>query len=143
MKELASSALWGKNDYGDFWYTYDSKILKGEYYRCKDKVRFSMKIDGQEIPFATVERSKNAIFPNSYQAQIEILPCMIPQALDAISTYMQTHPVISENSFSKQDAKTYIKEIQSVQRGLINLLESTLLERKAEESYNQRRVANS
>ena len=100
-----------------------------------------MKIEGQEIPFATVEESKNAIFPNTYHAQIEILPCMIPHALDTLSTYMQTHPVISDDSVSKKEAKPYIKEIQSVQNGLINLLESTILERKVEESYNQRRVA--
>lgn len=72
---------------------------------------------------------------------MEILPCMIPQALEGLAQYMQTHPVISGDSFSKKDARHYVREIQVVQRELNNLLESTLLERKVEQSYQERRVA--
>tara|TARA_Y100000310_G_C20273227_1_gene619028 strand:- start:82 stop:549 length:468 start_codon:yes stop_codon:yes gene_type:complete len=153
LNELATKELNGKDDFklygfngnipvvNDIWYTYNSEKIKGEYFRFSDKIRFSLKIDGQEVPFATVTRSKRSVFPDSYDARVEILPCMIPQALEGLAQYMQIHPVISGDSFSKKDARPYVREIQAVQRELNNLLESTLLERKVEQSYQERRVA--
>lgn len=124
----------------DIWYTYHSERIKGEYFRFSDKVRFSLKIDGQEVPFATVTKTKRAVFPDSYEARVEILPCMIPQALEGLAEYMLAHPVISGDSFSKEAARPYVREIQAVQRELNDLLESTLLERKVEHAYQIRRA---
>lgn len=99
LKELAAEALRGPGDFGvaywdtlnriphfnDMWYTYDTEKMTGRYFRYSDKVRFSLKIDGEEIPFATVER-KGKVFPR-YETRVEILPCMIPQALEALAYY--------------------------------------------------------
>jgi hypothetical protein len=153
LNELATRELNGKDDFkfygfngnisvvNDIEYTYNSEKIKGEYFRFSDKIRFSLKIDDQEVPFATVTRSKRLVFPDNYDVRVEILPCMIPQALEGLVQYMQTHPVISGDSFSKNDARPYVREIQAVQRELNNILESTLFERKVEQSYQDRKVA--
>ena len=155
LKEVAEDALMEGDDFkfygftGDglpivnnFWYTENTPTIKAEYFRRAEKVRYSLKIDGQEIPFATVETTKKRLFPDTYKVKVEILPSMIPKALEAMAAYLQTHPVLSgEFNFSNEDRLPYIKRVQAVQKSLNELLGSTLLERKVADAYQQRNVA--
>jgi len=59
---------------------HDSETLKAERFKNSDGKRFSLKIDGREIPFASTQ--KRRFF--GYKTYIEILPCMISQAEDAL-----------------------------------------------------------
>ena len=145
LKELAVNRLIEGDDFkhycfrgnipvfNDIGSEYNSESIKGEYFRFTNKIRFSLKIDGQEIPFATMTWPKREVFSdNKYEVRVEILPCMIPKALEGLAIYAQEHPVISGKNFSKKETKSYMQEIQFVQMELNKLLKSTLLERKIE-----------
>jgi hypothetical protein len=63
---------------------YDSGTLKVEAFRHSGEKRFSLRINGREVPFARTRRR-----PLGYGARAEILPCMIPQAEEALDSYIE------------------------------------------------------
>jgi hypothetical protein len=80
--------------------------LKLENENFCPRVRFSMAFDGQDVLFATVTRRKRVLLPDIYQADVQILPSLIPQAMYCIYEYMLTHPQVSEPRRRQTDAVT-------------------------------------
>jgi hypothetical protein len=107
---------------------YRSKFagITAEYFRCVPKVRFSLVLDEQEIPFATVTYKRQDASCDTYETHVEILPCMIPEALVGLSAYMNTHPVLMSSKSSQDERDQYLLEVVAVQMGLYALLKSTL-----------------
>lgn len=98
------------------------KLVIG-YFRFSDKRRFSLKIGEQEIPFATVERTRRMLLPDKYKTKVEILPCMIPEALGALALHVLTEKYDIE--------KHTARSIQSVHKELGSLLENAYLKEKS------------
>jgi hypothetical protein len=150
LKELAKAELAESEDYRfHYWYqnfpvrndicwTIYSEKLKSESFRFSHDTILSLKMDGEEIPFARIKEIKRLFLPKRYSVKVEILPCMIPQALEALSLYMQTDAFINNDAFSKGEVMPKINQIKAVQKELYNVLESSLLEGKPEEPYEKR-----
>lgn len=126
--------------FNNIWWTIDSEKLKSESFRFSPDTIFSLKMNGEEIPFARVKRIEKLFFPEKYKAKVEILPCMIPQALEALSLYLQTDSFINNDAFSKGDVMFKINEIKAVQKELYKVLESSILEGKPKEPYEKRKL---
>jgi hypothetical protein len=124
LAKLAEIALSGNE-----WGTYSGSdiscpLLKVEYFMPRDKVRYSLRIDEQFIPFAVVERG---LF-RSYVADIKILPCMIPQAQEALSTWMMSGARAGgHTNYLPHDE---IRRTEAVQKGLLGVLNSAISERQ-------------
>lgn len=110
----------------------DYEMLRIEYMRYREKERYSLKIDGKVVPFGTVEKVKRWVFLEEYIVRVEIFPCMIPKALEAIALYQQTNPVIEFDDFTEKETLEYLKKGRLIQEELNKLLESSILDRKKE-----------
>jgi hypothetical protein len=123
LKELAKDALYEEGDFevyglygthsvvNDIAYTCGSEKIREEHFRHNGKARFSLKIDGEEIPFATAKKEKG-LFWGKYKANVHILPCMVPQAIEALGLYIRDKN-LSPDSLSK---------IHAVQKELYDIL---------------------
>jgi len=152
LKELAAAELAENEDnqfrymygyrpvFNNIWYEIDSEKLKLEHFRFSPDTIFSLKIDGEEIPFARVKKTKRIFLPDRYETRVEILPCMIPQALEALSMYLQTNSFINGKDFSKSEVMPSINQVRVVQKELYSILESSILEGKPTEPYIKRKL---
>ena len=75
-------------------------------------------------------------FVGEYKVKLAVLPCMIPSALEALSSHMQEHP------FYKHDGKM-MKKSKALLNELLSTLENTLIEEKEDTTsiYQQNQVA--
>lgn len=123
LANLAETALWD-NDWGTYSGSDTScPLLKVEYFMPKDKVRYSLRINEEEIPFAIATKG---FF--GYNANIQILPCMIPQAQEALSTWMMSGARAGgHTNYLSHDE---IKRTEAVQKGLLDVLNSAISERQ-------------
>ena len=102
-----------------------------------------IKKDGQEIPFATVEALEGSkqfyLFgerDEEYRVRLTILPCMIPSALESLTSHMQSHSFYKTNDKMMNKTKVLLSE-------LLKTLETTLIEERKDtvSDCNQRQVA--
>ena len=112
--------------------------LKIEYFRNSNKNArlYSLILGDEEIPFAKVEGIQKFLF-NKNKINIEILPCMIPDAHSALMSYLRTRLILYKE-YDKKGRKYIsrnIDEIKLIQEKLINLFEKSELESKVKGVY--------
>lgn len=135
LKDLAEKALANEEDgrffgwcgdiprINNIWSTHTYPFLQIESFRISDKSRWSFEIDGEYIPFANVREKKN-LFGTKYNIELQILPCMIPKAVESLAKYVQDCYSISGANAS--NSKAGLQEANAIRDKLYNLLESNL-----------------
>ncbi|MBU0536446.1 MAG: hypothetical protein KKE20_05745 [Nanoarchaeota archaeon] len=138
----------------DISWRHKSFSLRQEVFRISGKSRYSFRLDdpsgpeypdGTWIPFATVKRKERLIRRDQYEVHVEILPCMIPDALKALAQYAQDSLLINGPQFSDYTSGREMAEIKAIQKELYAVHNQAIIERRdkrVEEREAERRESH-